>query len=305
LSNGSLISKFIPFFNPSTDFDPALETQLNTKLDGLVNGKQKPSYSSLLMEGVQIPILPGKSISEYEYTDFSKTNVPADIDIGIIMAPLEGKDQDHADFRVMSNGGLILVVCDGVSEDGPESKVIAEAIPNYMFDYIEDHFPLRLDAARWENLIQTAIDDFTQNYHQPSGASTLLISYLNPDRSDLFIAWLGDGNILCFNKELSGYGKLLIPHQSPAGKLSGVITSQGQIGKLSTNHLRVDGGTLIMSSDGFNLTNGRLLKHFYQVVLKGEDIHEKLSEWTYGRCCEDLSYHPEPMDDRSMIVVRW
>ncbi|MHA2405028.1 MAG: hypothetical protein ACXADH_18695, partial [Candidatus Kariarchaeaceae archaeon] len=58
-------------------------------------------------------------------------------------------------------------------------------------------------------------------------------------------------------------------------------------------------------SDGFDLTSGLVLNHFYKTVLRQDDISSGLHRWQNEDCCSNGRFHPSKIDDRSLIILRW
>jgi hypothetical protein len=241
---------------------------------------------------------------EYDSRKYSKTNLPPDIDVALNLTPLPGKGQDHVDFFVTDNGNIGIIVCDGVSGDGPLSSEMAQQIPRSLSKTLESQFVVEMSITEWQELLEIGLRRSIEEYSHRGGSSTILVGVIDKVRDLIYIGWMGDGHIVYFNEELTGYSKLLTPHQNKEGQLTRVVTSQGLLGKPSTQILSGSGGALILASDGYNLSNGRILRHLYQKALKSKNIEHDLSEWVMGNC-EDEKLHPTARDDKSIGIIRW
>jgi len=330
-----LFSKIFPFLsNGASDFDPDFEEQINHELELLmtqemkqpksarksvskaVNSTLNRNFKQVFNGSQNLPIVikPGKieRLSDYLTATtvpmplFSKTNIPSTIDIALELNPLPGKGQDHLDYFISADGNIAgIIICDGVSGDGPLSTKLAQHLPRSLSQYILDQFHEHLHLQDWKEIITSGLEDSLASYTYDGGASTVLVGLVDSKSDQIYVAYMGDGNILCFNNKLTGFSKLLNPHQNAKGRLTRVVTHQGLIGQPDVQILSSSGGSLILSSDGYNLSNGQILRHFYQEVLKQNNLQDGLYTWANEACCEQNKVHPNPTDDRSIGVLRW
>ncbi len=236
-------------------------------------------------------------------------SLPRDIELAIVIDPLEEKDQDHADYFILDSGAVGLITCDGISGEGSKSGDFARALPMYITEYFAENFNEIIDSiSYWEDFVTEAINYAIEKISLDSGATTLILALLSSDRKKIYFSWIGDGHGILFNDRLTGFSKILFPHRDYKKNLTAAVTSSGLIGK--ANHQIhggpfEKGGTLIIATDGFDLTRGAVLNHLFTNVIRNTDLQNTLNKWISMNCCSDKKLHGEKKDDRSMIIIKW
>ncbi|MHA2501621.1 MAG: PP2C family serine/threonine-protein phosphatase [Candidatus Kariarchaeaceae archaeon] len=298
---------FLSRLRPRKSHDTDIENNINLELEKLmiryhINGKP----TTLPVEVSENEILKQwESMTGFtDQTKFSKTNLPPDIDIALHINPLQGKGQDHVDFFINDSGNAGIVLCDGVSGDGPASTDLAQALPKALAKRLNGAFKEELTQSQWQQTLEESLNEIVNQYNDNSGATTILVAIIDKERELIYTGWMGDGHIIHFNEELTGFAKLLSPHQNREGRLTRVVTADGLIGKPSTQIISAQGGALIMASDGYQLSNGRVLRHLFQKVIRQPGMDLSLLTWG-DDCCDVPNLHPIPTDDQSIGILRW
>jgi hypothetical protein len=232
--------------------------------------------------------------------------LPSNIDIGLIIDPVKEKNQDHAEYFVLKSGAIGIIICDGISGEGSESGYLAKQLPRNISKFLEKNFDDTIDSlSYWQSQVKTSIDFSLKKLMFNSGATTLILAILSSDRRRIYFSWIGDGNAFIFNNKLTGFAKIMFPQRNETKNLTAALTSSGIIGEPMCQIHAYDGGSILISSDGFDLTKGSILQHLYTEVLRSDNLQESLNLWINQVCCAINEYHPPKTDDRSMVVLRW
>ncbi|MHA2253025.1 MAG: PP2C family serine/threonine-protein phosphatase [Candidatus Kariarchaeaceae archaeon] len=239
--------------------------------------------------------------------DYNHTDIPSDLEVGLILDPYPSKDQDHVDYRILPSGSIVALLCDGISGEGELSGEFARALIYHLLRTIENQLEESNDSLEyWEQFINSSIENTIKQINFQTGASTMIIALISADRKRLYFGWLGDGNALIFNENLTGFSKILYPQRDNLKRLTTAVTANGIIGHPIYQLHNSNGGTLILSSDGFDLSKGAYLNHLYKSVLRSDNpLQDALDQWVQANCCQGNSPHPKKTDDRSMIIIRW
>jgi hypothetical protein len=291
----------------SVELKAVLDRILKDLQEKIKPKEPKPSFfqkivAKLKPSGNKVPPL----IEQIEQIAPDYSKLPRNVHVGMILDPLEGKDQDFVDFIVLKSGAVVLILCDGVSGEGPQSKIFAQKLIFYLKHYFHLHSSKdHQTISGWEDFVQKAIKYAINTMAIDGGASTLLLALLNSKKDRLFLSWVGDGHMIFFNQEMTGFAKFIFPQRDMSKKLTGAVTAQGLIGTPVSQVHSLTGGTLILASDGFDLTSGLVLNHFYKTVLRQDDISSGLHRWQNEDCCSNGRFHPSKIDDRSLIILRW
>jgi serine/threonine protein phosphatase PrpC len=227
--------------------------------------------------------------------------------------PYPNKDQDHVQFFELKNGSFGIIVCDGVSGEGGDSKIFAKFLPNKLIYNLNLEFDNKIDSLEvWQSMITKLVDQSVKELNMSGGASTLLFALINKSKNLLYLTWFGDGHGIYINKTLSGLSRLIFPHQDKQRRLTTAITATGIIGEPTSQITSLNGGMLILASDGYRLDSGHVLNHLLLELMKKPNTEEipinllqqNLLNWGNG-CCEEEKFHPKPTDDQTIGVVRW
>ncbi len=228
--------------------------------------------------------------------------------------PYLNKDQDYVESFEIGNLIRGIILCDGVSNEGKASRELARRLPSEFIKVFKEEFDPKNDSlSQWESLLVSSINRACLNTELSGGATTFLVSVVANNR--LFFGWVGDGHAIYFNKEFTGFSKLLFPQQDRKKNLKSAVTSFGILGKPVVTIQNLNGGTILMSSDGISFGSGKVLNHLYKKVLvpgsnsSEEEYNVLLKKWITANCCVDNNsrqdFHPTPTDDQSIIILHW